>query len=71
MGATQRAPSVDSAFFTDAAGMPMCTAGVRSLVCRVARAARMDCDPSELGAKSFRIGGATDWRDCLGDSSLA
>ena len=25
----------------------------------------------EVGAKSFRVGGATDWRDCLGDASAA
>jgi hypothetical protein len=62
-------PPVDSAFFTDTVGLPMRTAGVRSLARRLASAAHMDCDPSELGAKSFRIGGATDWRDCLGDSS--
>ena len=42
-------------------------ASVRALVRRLAIAAGLD--PAEFGAKSLGIGGATDWRDCLGDAS--
>ena len=40
------------------------TAGVRALAQRYAAAAGLD--PAEVGAKSFRIGGATDWRAVFG-----
>ena len=60
-------PSPDAPFFTDAVGLAMRTAHVRALVRRIAVAA--DLDPADFGAKSLRVGGATDWRDCLGDAS--
>jgi hypothetical protein len=65
--AAATAPPLDAPFFTDAVGLVVRTAGVRALAQRYAVAAGLD--PAEVGAKSFRIGGATDWRDCLGDAS--
>ena len=61
------APPMDAPFFADAVGLPMRTASVRALVQRIAVMAGLD--PAEFGAKSLRVGGATDWRDCLGDAS--
>ena len=61
------APRLDAPFFADAVGLPMRTAGVRALVQRLAVLAGLD--PAVFGAKSLRVGGATDWRDCLGDAS--
>ena len=61
------APPLDAPFFTDAVGLVVRTTGVRDLARRYAAAAGLD--PADVGAKSFRIGGATDWRDCLGDAS--
>ena len=61
------APPLDAPFFTTAVGIAMRTAGVRALFQRIAATAGQD--PSDFGAKSGRIGGATDWRDCLGDAS--
>ena len=63
------APADDTAFFTNRFGMPLRTAEVRALAGRVAVAAGIPAE--DVGAKSFRIGGATDWRDCLGDASAA
>ena len=57
----------DAPVFTNSIGLVMRTADVRMLARRVATAAGID--PEEVGAKSFRAGGATDWRECLGDAS--
>ena len=61
------APADGTAFFTNSLGAPMCTSEVRALAWRVAAAAGIAAE--EVGAKSFRVGGATDWRDCLGEAS--
>ena len=61
------APADGVAFFTNGLGAPMCTSDVRALAWRVAAAAGIAA--GDVGAKSFRIGGATDWRDCLGEAS--
>ena len=61
------APPLDAPFFSDAVGLPLRTASVRALAQRAAALAGLD--PAEFGAKSPRVGGATDWRDCLGDAS--
>ena len=61
------APADDTAFFTNSLGAPMCTSEVRVLAWRVAAAAGIAAE--DVGAKSFRAGGATDWRDCLGEAS--
>ena len=63
------APADDAAFFTNRFGLPLRTAEVKTLARRVAVAAGLPAE--EVGAKSFRVGGATDWRDCLGDASAA
>ena len=61
------APDDSEAFFTNGLGAPMCTSEVRALAWRVAAAAGIAAE--DVGAKSFRVGGATDWRDCLGEAS--
>jgi len=43
------------------------TEDTRALACLIART--LELDPSEFGGKSFRIGGATDWRAKLGADS--
>ena len=61
------APALEAPFFTTAVGLAISTTGVRALVRRLAVMAGLD--PADFGAKSLRVGGATDWRDCLGDPS--
>ena len=56
-------------FPLDERGWPACTSEVLALAWRVAAAAGIAAE--DVGAKSFRFraGGATDWRDCLGEAS--
>ena len=58
-------------FFADAMGVPFNTSRVRDIARRVAVAGGMDATEvhTEVGAKAFRIGGATDWREESGDAS--
>ena len=51
-------------FFTGPKGLPWTTDDSRRLAAGMATA--LGLDPSEFGGKSFRIGGATDWRDVFG-----
>jgi hypothetical protein len=51
-------------FFTGRERGPWDTEDTRLLARRFATA--LGLDPSEFGGKSFRIGGATDWRDIFG-----
>ena len=51
-------------FFIGRDGGPWDTEDTRILARRFATA--LGLDPSEFGGKSFRIGGATDWRDIFG-----
>ena len=51
-------------FFTHEDGSIWTTDDVRGLACEVAVAAGVPT--KEVGAKAFRIGGATDWRETLG-----
>ena len=52
-----------SPFFTDASGAVMDTSYVRGLARRLARFGGLpEADVADVGAKAFRIGGATDWR---------
>ena len=51
-------------FFIGRDGGPWDTEDTRLLARRFATA--LGLDPSEFGGKSFRIGGATDWRDIFG-----
>ena len=50
--------------FTRARGGAWRTQETRALAQKMAEA--LGLDPSEFGAKSFRIGGATDWRSAFG-----
>ena len=52
------------AFFHGRRGTVWSTDDTRDLARRFARS--LGLDPSEFGGKSFRIGGATDWRDVFG-----
>lgn len=56
--------STAKAFFTKADGTPMDTTYVLGLARAIAQF--LDLDPQHFGAKSFRIGGATDWAELLG-----
>ena len=51
-------------FFIGRTGEPWDTEDTRLLARKYAMA--LGLDPSEFGGKSFRIGGATDWRDIFG-----
>ena len=51
-------------FFLGPRGDPWTTDDTRRLAMRMAAA--LGLDPAEFGGKSFRIGGATDWRDVFG-----
>ena len=58
-------PSLASrAFFIARSGSVWDTDETRRLACRMAAA--LGLDPTEFGGKTFRIGGATDWRDVFG-----
>ena len=52
-------------FFADTMGVPFDTSRVRDIARRVAAAGGVDA--AEVGAKAFRIGGATDWREEAGE----
>ena len=52
------------AFFTGRGGNVWDTNDTRALAQRMASA--LNLDPAEFGGKSFRIGGATDWRNVFG-----
>ena len=54
-------------FFTGPKGLPWTTDDTRRLAAGMATA--LGLHPSEFGGKSFRIGGATDWRDVFVTSS--
>ena len=57
-------------FFTDAMGVPFDTSKVRDIARRIAVAGGIDpvVAQTEVGAKAFRIGGATDWRERAGEA---
>ena len=59
-------------FFTAASGDVMDTSYVRRLAQRIAAAAGMPGEQvrSDVGAKAFRIGGATDWRAERGEAGV-
>jgi hypothetical protein len=63
-GRTPDAALAGRAFFHGRRGAVWATDDTRELARRIARA--LGLDPSEFGGKSFRIGGATDWRDVFG-----
>ena len=52
--------------FVKAQGSEWRSADSRALVRRIAT--WLQLDPADFGGKSFRIGGATDWRAVLGES---
>ena len=60
-------PLARSPLFTGATGQPWHTGDSRMLARDIAKAAGED--PLEFGASSFRAGGATDFREVLGDGS--
>ena len=60
------APGDDEAFFSHTDGTVFTTSTVRALNRRVAMLAGIS--PDDVGAKALRIGGATDWREQLGDA---
>ena len=72
-GRAATAPPDSSPFFTTASGAAFTTSDVRRLARSIAAAAHGVCTeeppPGEVGAKAFRIGGATDGRAKLGDRS--
>ena len=55
-----------SPLFVKAQGGEWKSADSRALVRRMAAA--LELDPADFGGKSFRVGGATDWRAVLGES---
>ena len=57
-------PLASRAFFVGRSGTVWDTEDTRQLARRMAAA--LGLEPSEFGGKSFRIGGATDWRDVFG-----
>ena len=63
-GRTSDAALAKRPFFTGRRGRVWSTEDTRDLARSVATA--LGLDPAEFGGKSFRIGGATDWRDVFG-----
>lgn len=63
-GRTSDAALAQRAFFVGRRGNVWNTDDTRELARRFA--STLQLDPSEYGGKSFRIGGATDWRDVFG-----
>ena len=57
-------PLATRAFFTSRSGAVWDTNDTRRLAQKMATA--LSLQPAEFGGKSFRIGGATDWRDVFG-----